>query len=69
MFGGYLEQDEYVGHKMVCMDADYKPDRRNCTVLSFGMKKDWTFDEAMAHYGCKVRRTIPTEFLLNNKSS
>ena len=42
------------GHKMVCMDPPLMPVRDACTVLSFGIGRDWSFDDYMDAYGCQV---------------
>ena len=45
-FGGYLfnEKSVIVGHKVVCMDEPFRPVKNECTVLSFGISNDWSFD-------------------------
>ena len=43
------------GVKKICLDdllAAIKSD--SCLVYSFGLADDWTFEENMAHLGCKV---------------
>ncbi|XP_064082511.1 uncharacterized protein LOC135198651 [Macrobrachium nipponense] len=48
------------GSKGVCMDPDFLLDKNNCTVLSFGIKDDWTFDDSFGAYGCKVYSFDPS---------
>ena len=43
------------GEKVVCFDDDLSTSRiKECTILSFGIGTDWSFDNAMADKGCKV---------------
>ena len=45
----------YGGDYNFCMDRGMMPDRRRgCLVYSFGIKDEWSFDEAMERYGCQV---------------
>ena len=48
-------------HKYVCMD-DLMMDIKNqeCVVYSFGISTDWTFEDMMASFGCKVHAYDPT---------
>ncbi|EFX83736.1 hypothetical protein DAPPUDRAFT_239885 [Daphnia pulex] len=48
-FGGNVD-----GKKSVCLDPLVRPEPGNCLVYSFGVNHEWTFDEAMASYGCQV---------------
>ena len=46
----------YDGHYAVCLDPIHvapRPDDR-CIVYSFGIKNEWSFDDAMEKYGCTV---------------
>ena len=43
------------GQKSVCLDPlSVRPPVGNCIVYSFGINNEWSFDEAMAEYGCQV---------------
>ncbi|XP_064088391.1 uncharacterized protein LOC135202865 [Macrobrachium nipponense] len=48
------------GSKGVCKDPVFSLDKNNCKVLSFGISKDWTFDDAFGVFGCKVYSFDPT---------
>ncbi|XP_046456184.1 probable methyltransferase-like protein 24 [Daphnia pulex] len=48
------------GHKAVCLDQFISPVYDNCLVYSFGINNQWTFDEAMAQYGCQVHSFDPS---------
>ena len=62
-FGGhYSTKCKYTdGAKFVCMD-DLLVDIQNneCLIYSFGIDKDWTFEDAMSSFGCKVYAHDPT---------
>ena len=47
-FGGNVD-----GKKSVCLDPHVRPEPGNCLVYSFGVNHEWTFDEAIASYGCQ----------------
>ena len=42
------------GQKAICLDPGVAPTFGNCTVYSFGIDYEWSFDESMESYGCKV---------------
>ncbi|XP_063605204.1 uncharacterized protein LOC134780410 [Penaeus indicus] len=52
---GYLDNEKYV-----CMDDDVLLRSRNCTVYSFGVGADTTFDDTASYYGCDVFMFDPT---------
>lgn len=54
-FGGVIQQsiDGIDGQKALCLDKGVEL-RENCTVYSFGINYDWSFDEAMEKMGCFV---------------
>lgn len=52
---GYLDNEKYV-----CLDDDVKPNSRNCTVYSFGVGADTTFDDMASYYGCDIFMFDPT---------
>ena len=62
-FGGsYSKKCKYTdGGKFVCMD-DLQLDIQNkeCLIYSFGIDKDWTFEDVMGEFGCKVFAHDPT---------
>ena len=49
------------GQKEVCMDGLMEEvDAGRCLVYSFGVAKDWSFEDAMAMLGCRVRAFDPS---------
>jgi len=49
------------GVKKICLDTLYKSVvNQTCLVYSFGLSDDWSFEEVMANFGCKVRSFDPT---------
>jgi len=48
------------GHKAVCLDQLIAPVYNSCLVYSFGINNQWTFDEAMAQFGCRVHSFDPS---------
>lgn len=42
------------GQKSVCLDEGVRPKPNDCYVYSFGNNGEWSFDEHMEAYGCKV---------------
>ena len=62
-FGGiYQEGCQYWdGHKFVCM-SELQHDIKNnlCLIYSFGISTDWSFEEAMDDFGCRVLMFDPT---------
>ena len=60
------------GQKAVCLDPLVRPERSSggwpvvttkfteCLVYSFGINNDWTFDEAMEAFGCRVYAFDPS---------
>jgi len=45
------------GQYPVCLDNEMKPlstNNRRCIVYSFGIKDDWSFDEALEKFGCEI---------------
>ncbi|XP_020917300.1 methyltransferase-like protein 24 [Exaiptasia diaphana] len=44
----------------VCFDVDVGLVPESCIVYSFGIGKDFSFDDGMAHHGCKVYSFDPT---------
>jgi hypothetical protein len=43
-----------------CMTKTVRPNNNSCLVYSFGISKDWSFDEAWAKYGCEVHSFDPS---------
>ncbi|XP_018024841.1 uncharacterized protein LOC108680527 [Hyalella azteca] len=62
MFGGkpYGGTNVLDGDKAVCLDANVAPTPGSCIVLSFGISNEWSFDDAMEQFGCKVYAFDPT---------
>ncbi|XP_057368017.1 probable methyltransferase-like protein 24 [Daphnia carinata] len=56
-FNGVIAPD---GHKAVCFDRSITPDAGNCLVYSFGINNEWSFEDAMATYGCQVYSFDPS---------
>ncbi|XP_045614453.2 probable methyltransferase-like protein 24 [Procambarus clarkii] len=54
MFGGVKHRDFFDGDKWACMDSPLAPPPTRCLVYSFGINNEWSFDDAMAAYGCQV---------------
>ncbi|XP_018018852.1 probable methyltransferase-like protein 24 [Hyalella azteca] len=48
------------GNYKVCLDEGVAPTPGSCTVLSFGINNEWSFDDAMEEYGCDVYSFDPT---------
>ena len=46
--------DEFAGYKTVCFDDRVRPVPKKCTMLSFGLAYDFSFDYAASKFGCKV---------------
>ena len=42
------------GQKAVCLDPQVRPPPGDCIIYSFGISNEWSFDEAMEAYGCRV---------------
>ena len=57
-FGGILSRKPGLtfldGQKAVCFDPGLRPNPSGCTVYSFGSNGEWSFDEQMELFGCKV---------------
>jgi Methyltransferase domain len=53
------------GQKSVCMQPDVGPRLNDCVVYSIGISNDWTFDDALAKFGCQIYAFDPSL----NKSS
>ena len=62
--GGTYRQDCRArdGHKYVCVDEDFMEDvrRGRCLIYSFGLGKDWTFEQVAAELGCTIHAYDPT---------
>ena len=62
-FGGeYVPGCKYWdGHKFVCMNELYKDlEMDECLIYSFGIASDYSFEETMDQFGCKVYAFDPT---------
>ncbi|XP_065558217.1 probable methyltransferase-like protein 24 [Artemia franciscana] len=65
-FGGWIwrgavkYQELMDGHKALCLDENIRPVPGNCLVYSFGVKNDWSFENAMMNYGCEVHGFDPS---------
>lgn len=62
-FGGHIlgNPSGLDGQKAICIEpVQLAPPAGKCLVYSFGINNDWTFDEAMATYGCQVYSFDPS---------
>lgn len=59
-FGGTYCRKAIDYDKVVCLDPDVAIKPNNCTVYSFGIGHDTTFDDMANHYGCEVFMFDPT---------
>ncbi|XP_068207401.1 uncharacterized protein [Palaemon carinicauda] len=57
------------GRKGVCLDPAFKIRPGQCRVLSFGICKEWSFDDAMGDFGCKVYSFDPTNGMADHQRS
>lgn len=48
------------GAKLVCLDPDVLPPPQHCFSLNFGIGYEFSFDEALVNYGCRVVAFDPT---------
>ncbi|XP_069189388.1 uncharacterized protein [Procambarus clarkii] len=48
------------GKKFVCLDKRFNIKPGNCTVFSFGINNEWSFEDDFAKFGCKVYAFDPT---------
>lgn len=64
-FGGIMMSNPsgLDGQKAVCIDAKIAPQPGKCLVYSFGINNEWSFEENMSRYGCKVFAFDPSEGL------
>ncbi|OQV14885.1 hypothetical protein BV898_10917 [Hypsibius exemplaris] len=52
----------------VCLDhLRIAASRKNCLVYSFGIRTDWSFDDAMHHLGCEVHSFDPSTGLISHR--
>ena len=62
-FGGFYNSEckYWDGHKFMCMD-DLQEDIRNnkCLIYSFGVGKDYSFEQTLGRLGCRVLAFDPT---------
>jgi hypothetical protein len=70
-FGGHMHRKPsgLDGQKAVCLDDQIAPKAGSCIVYSFGINNEWSFDETMENYGCKVYSFDPTMKVENHKHS
>ena len=54
------------GAKLVCLDPDVLPPPGHCMSLNFGIGYEFTFDEALVNYGCRVIALDPTNNNMTN---
>ena len=61
-FGGRMKRNSsgLDGQKAVCLDPAVAPRPGNCLVYSFGINNEWSFEDAMAKYGCQVYSFDPS---------
>lgn len=58
-FGGSVNLIALDGQKAVCFDPELKP-MWPCLVYSFGINKEWSFEDQMAKYGCNIYAFDPS---------
>jgi len=58
-FGGSVNVISIDGQKAVCFDPELKP-MCPCLVYSFGINKEWSFEDQMAEYGCDIYAFDPS---------
>ncbi|KAK8732640.1 hypothetical protein OTU49_006861 [Cherax quadricarinatus] len=68
-FGGAIFPKFVDGDKWACLDSPVAPPPSNCLVYSFGINFEWSFDDAMASYGCEVYSFDPTMDMKEHKRS
>ena len=70
-FGGKIMKNPsgMDGQKAVCIDSSVAPKPNNCTVYSFGISGEWSFDEHMEKYGCEVYAFDPSMGMKNHNYS
>ncbi|XP_068223732.1 probable methyltransferase-like protein 24 [Palaemon carinicauda] len=59
-FGGTYCQKTVDSDKNVCLDADVALKPKNCTVYSFGIGHDTSFDDMSNYFGCNVYMFDPS---------
>jgi len=59
-FGGSAALLALDGQKAVCFDPEVKLVWQRCLVYSFGINQEWSFEDQMAEYGCKVYAFDPS---------
>lgn len=57
------------GQKAICLDSNVVPRPYRCLVYSFGINNEWSFDDAMELYGCKVFSFDPSMNVSNHDRS
>ncbi|KAI9555027.1 hypothetical protein GHT06_020321 [Daphnia sinensis] len=57
------------GQKAICLDPVVAPRPDQCIVYSFGINYEWSFDDAMDLYGCKVFSFDPSMNVSNHSRS
>ncbi|XP_057380609.1 uncharacterized protein LOC130703005 [Daphnia carinata] len=73
-FGGFMVSSaagmvSMDGQKAICLDQMVAPRPDRCIVYSFGINYDWSFDDAMDLYGCKVFSFDPSMNVSNHRRS
>ena len=71
-FGGIMKMNNprgYDGQKAVCLDGRVAPLPGKCVIYSFGISYEWSFDEAMEKYGCKIFAFDPSMKMADHQHS
>ncbi|XP_071522721.1 probable methyltransferase-like protein 24 isoform X2 [Panulirus ornatus] len=69
-FGGRVSPSGLVdGDKAVCLAPVFDITPGDCIVYSFGISNEWSFDDAMAQFGCQVYAFDPTMGVADHNKS
>ena len=70
-FGGKLMRHPsgFDGQKSICLDPKVRPSEDHCIIYSFGINNsDWSFDETMEKYGCRVFSFDPSSMNVSSRN-
>ncbi|CAL4107318.1 unnamed protein product, partial [Meganyctiphanes norvegica] len=55
------------GDKVICFDKEFDINPKKCLVYSFGINNEWSFDDALARFGCTIYAFDPTMNVKSHK--